>query len=210
MKNDEKELETKELDTAIRIIVLGAVILIGIFYSFSLSENDLNTLTQPSENYNNVIETETKPVRVEPLDVSALTPQTINKMVQKIKSSPNANCGGFPCIKTKYDSGVAIVTLIYELSADSLTPGSKEALVVEINTEDYLDENGKQIPQSDIFQVIFQFRDTDFDATPNEYWSTSFGQNMNFEVITRDTPGIVDLFALWAFGVNYFDQNLLR
>jgi len=145
-----------------------------------------------------------------PLDVSALTPQIINKIVQKIRSAPNASCGGYPCIKTTFDSGVSVVTIIYELAADPLTPGSKEALVVEINTKDYIDENRKNIPQDKIFEVILSFRDTDFDATPNDYWSTSFGQDLNYEVLTRNTPNIVNILATWTFAINYFNQNLFK
>lgn len=144
------------------------------------------------------------------LDVSALTPQTLNKIAQKIKSSPNATCGNAPCIKLSYDSGVANVIMIYELSTDPLEPGSKEALILEINTNTYLDENGRTLSQNEIIQDVFMFRDTDFDAMPNDYWTNDFGDNLNFKAITTNTPDATNLLTLWAFGINTFAQNLLN
>jgi len=190
----------------ITIIIVFALGIISIIY------REPKTLT-PNPPYSPQPSLPTADVSTQntpPLEVSALTPQIINKIVQKIRSAPNANCGGYPCVKTTFDSGVAVVTLIYELAADPLTPGSKEALVVEINTKDYIDENGKNIPQDKILEVLLSFRDTDFDATPNDYWSTGFGQDLNYEVLTRNTPNLVNILATWTFAINYFNQNLFK
>jgi len=203
---------------AIGVFVI--VFLVGIFGSGSSNNTNFNPSPAPilGNNVPEGTQPPNNPITKDQLDVSALIPQTINKIVQKIKSSSNASCGGYPCIKTTFDSGIGVVTLIYEFSADSLTPGSKESLVVEIITKTYLDENGNpyldekgnEIPKNDILPDVFQFRDTDFDAMPNDYWSTSFGQNMNFEIITRNTRDLTNLWSIWTFAINYFNQNLLK
>jgi hypothetical protein len=197
------------LSTSALIGIIGTIVVVFTLGIISISYQQPETLTSNSPYPSPSLPIMDVPTQnTPPLDVSALTPQMINKIVQKIRSAPNTSCGGYPCIKTTFDSGVAVVTLIYELAADPLTPGSKEALVVEINTKDYIDENGKNIPQDKIFEVLLSFRDTDFDATPNDYWSTGFGQDLNYEVLTRNTPNIVNILATWTFVINYFNQNL--
>lgn len=224
MENDKKEKRSNKFSIVIGLVVAIIVfIIILIFNSSSSGENDFNMVSVENNSKNSSVQTFPSPLitnstKNDQLDISALTPQTINKIVQKIRSTPNASCGGYPCIKTTFDSGVGVITLFYEFSADSLTPGSKESLLVEISTKTYLDEerkpyldrNGNEIPKNDIVPDVFMFRDTDFDAMPNDYWSNDFGSDLNFEIMTTNTPDIINLLTIWAFAINYFNQNLLN
>ena len=136
-------------------------------------------------------------------NISTLTPQTLNEIVQKIKSAPNS------IIKLSANSDVGNANFYYSVSSDPLDPKSKEALVFEIETITHVDENGKKYAGGSISDLI-QMRDTDFDTFPNDYWTDEFGEDLKFRPLTQDTQGISDFLLIWANGMAYFRDNILQ
>jgi hypothetical protein len=138
-----------------------------------------------------------------PLDMSAMTPEIYNRIIEKIKSTPN------DAIKASIDSGVSMTTFYYSISPDPLVPGSTNAFVLEIESETYLDEEGQQYPDGPVYDLI-QMRDSDFDTFPNDYWTSDFGEDLTFKPLTETTPQITQYVTMWNVGIAYFKTYLLE
>lgn len=141
---------------------------------------------------------------------ASLTPEIFNRIIQKIKSSPNAE------IDVTKSGEQSSVTFHYSFVAhDPCEPLLKDFLVFEIESKTYVDENGQKYPNGPITDY-YSMRDTDHDTYPEDYF-TPGEPNPNAKLcdikylpLTGDTPDVKTLVSYWEAGMNYFAVNLLK
>lgn len=140
---------------------------------------------------------------VEPIDLSTLSPEVYNEIIEKIKSTPNR------AIKASIDSGARLTIFHYSIGPDPLQLGSKDSFLFQIESETYADEQGRQYPNGPVYDLV-QMRDIDFDASPDEYWTSDFVEQTSFKPLTAYTPKKAYYEIMWDIGLAHFRTHLLK
>lgn len=146
-------------------------------------------------------------------DYVSLTPEIFNRIIQKIKSAPNAE------IKVTKSGEQGLVTFYYSYVAhDPCEPLLTDYLVLEIEIITNIDENGQKYPDGPITDY-YVMRDTDHDTYPEDYYtpgepildlSSPCDPRIDELPFTKDTPDGSEMLSFWETGMNYFAANLLK
>jgi len=183
-----------------------------------INTNTLNTYIPPGATTTPTIDN--KPVQtISPIDIGptwdyvSLTPEIFNRIIQKIKSAPNAE------IKATKTGEQGSLTFYYSFVAhDPCEPLLKDFLVFEIETTTDVDENGKSYPGGPITDY-YSMRDTDHDTYPEDYFtpgepihdvSSVCDPRVAYLPFTKGTVDGSEMLSFWEAGMNYFAANLLK